>query len=487
MRYIPLENVQPGMVLGYEIFDDAGHILIPKGVMLTEAYINRLAKFNFDGIYVDDFLSNEIVIEPVISPELRAESMECIKNGDIDGCMGAAVRIVNEILAKDVISFDLMDIRTADNYTYAHSVNVAVLSCIVGMGMDLKEDDLVNLAIAGLLHDIGKAKLPQDILNKPTRLTKEEFEIVKSHPMLSHQIIASRLDIDDDVKLAIMSHHENIDGSGYPNHAEGHQLNLYSKILRVADNYDALISKRPYKEAYYPLDAAEYLMGGGGFLFDQDIVEVFLRYVPFYAKGTEVMLSNGMFGIIADNTGEHNLRPVIQLFSGTLVDLNEPKNMNITIGIPDNEREQRLLESERERSDMVGDVGKYKATVNKPCVVAVDDMLTNLQALRTILQDECEVVLLKSGRQAISYFEKMDSKYPDLVLMDINMPDVDGINAASEIIKITGNEVPIVFVSAVRDRDTVLKCRELDAAGYIARPYKPGYVKSEVKRILSGR
>ena len=86
-----------------------------------------------------------------------------------------------------------------------------------------------------------------------------------------------------------------------------------------------------------------------------------------------------------------------------------------------------------------------------------------------------------------SYFEKMDSKYPDLVLMDINMPDVDGINAASEIIKITGNEVPIVFVSAVRDRDTVLKCRELDAAGYIARPYKPGYVKSEVKRILSGR
>ena len=75
MRYIPLENVQPGLVLGYEIFDDAGHILIPKGVMLTEAYINRLAKFNFDGIYVDDFLSNEIVIEPVISPELRAESM----------------------------------------------------------------------------------------------------------------------------------------------------------------------------------------------------------------------------------------------------------------------------------------------------------------------------------------------------------------------------------------------------------------------------
>ena len=159
----------------------------------------------------------------------------------------------------------------------------------------------------------------------------------------------------------------------------------------------------------------------------------------------------------------------------------------VTIGIPDNEREQRLLESEQARSDMVGDVGKYKATVNKPCVVAVDDMLTNLQALRTILQDECEVVLLKSGRQAISYFEKMDSKYPDLVLMDINMPDVDGINAASEIIKITGNEVPIVFVSAVRDRDTVLKCRELDAAGYIARPYKPGYVKSEVKRILSGR
>ncbi|MBR5789750.1 MAG: diguanylate cyclase, partial [Lachnospiraceae bacterium] len=117
MRYVPIENVEPGMVLGYEIYDEAGHILIPKGVMLTEAYLKRLAKFNFDGIYVDDFITNDIVIEPVISPELRAESMEYIKNGDIDGCMGAAARIVNEILAKDVISFDLMDIRTSDNYT----------------------------------------------------------------------------------------------------------------------------------------------------------------------------------------------------------------------------------------------------------------------------------------------------------------------------------------------------------------------------------
>ncbi len=487
MRYVPIENIKPGMILGYEIFDDAGHILIPKGVMLTETYLKRLAKFNFDGIYVDDFLTNEIVVEPVISPELRAESMECIKNGDIDGCMGAAVRIVNEILAKDVISFDLMDLRTFDNYTYAHSVNVAVLSCVVGMGMNLEQEDLVNLAIAGLLHDIGKTKLPQEILNKPTRLTKEEYELIKSHPTLSHQMIASRLDIDDDVKLAIIAHHENIDGSGYPNGAEGYQLNLYARILRVADNYDALISKRPYKEAYYPLDAAEYLMGGGGFLFDQKVVEVFLQYVPFYAKGTEVMLSNGMFGVIADNTGEHNLRPVIQLFSGTLIDLNEPKNLNITIGLPDDEREERLMLAEKERNAMVGAVGQYRGNINKPRIVAVDDMLTNLQALRTILQDEFEVILLKSGKQAIKFFEEAKNEYPEIVLMDINMPEVDGISAARQINSITNSNVPIVFVSAVRDRDTVIRCRALDPAGYIARPYKPGYVRSEVKRILTGR
>ncbi|MBO4213568.1 MAG: response regulator [Lachnospiraceae bacterium] len=114
-------------------------------------------------------------------------------------------------------------------------------------------------------------------------------------------------------------------------------------------------------------------------------------------------------------------------------------------------------------------------------------MLTNLQAIRTILQDEFEVILLKSGTQAVKYFEDITDKYPQLVLMDINMPEYDGISAAKDIIKITNNEVPIIFVSAVRDRETVLKCRELDAAGYIARPYKPGYVRSEVKRILSGR
>lgn len=485
MRYIPIEGVKPGMVLGYEIFDDSGHVLIPKGVMLTEQYLDRLKSLHFDGIYINDFITNDIVVEPLISPALRAECMIYVSTGDVDGCKEAASSIVEEILAKDVISFDLMDLRTFDNYTYAHSVNVAVLACVVGIGMNFSEEELKDLVIAGLLHDIGKLQIPQEIMNKPTRLTREEYEVIKTHPMLSYRFIAPRIDISSEVKTAVLSHHENEDGTGYPNGTEGNSHNIFTKILHVVDNYDALVSKRPYKEPYYPFDAAEYLMGGCGFLFDQKVVETFLHYVPFYAKGTQVELSDGRVGIIADNTGDHNLRPVVKLLNGTMVDLYEAQNMNLTIGIAKDEREARMLRSEQERDKMLGrPESRY---VKKPRVMVVDDMITNLQAIRTILEDECEITLLKGGQQAIRYIKSLEGDYPDLILMDINMPEINGIDAAERIMKITRSEIPIAFVSAVCDRETVLKCKTLDTAGFIARPYKPGYVRSEVKRILSGR
>lgn len=477
MRYVSLKDARPGMVLAYDLYDSFGRTLVGSNCELTAYYIEKLNDYGFDGIYIEDELSKGIEIEPAISPQLRASGLECVREGNIDGCQDIAKRIVEEILDRGAMSLDLADLRTYDDYTYAHSVNVAVFCCAIGMGMEMNEEDLTNLVTAALLHDLGKLQIPNEILNKPGRLTQEEYQIMKSHATLSYEYISERWDLSAHIKTAVLFHHENVDGSGYPQGLDESEQTLFTKILHVADVYDALISKRPYKKPYSPYEASEYLMGGCGIMFDRTVVNTLLKYVPLYPKGTEVVLSDGRVGIIYENSGMHNLRPIVRLMDGTLLDLARAENFDITLMVPEG-TEQLTEEAERERNEMIKPLKRYH-------ILAVDDMKTNLQMLRGILEHLYDVTLVKSGKQALLYLEK--NPRPDLILMDIDMPEMNGIEAARRIQEMTNWEVPILFVTALCDRETVMMCRNINAAGYIVRPYKPVYIKSEIKRILTGR
>ncbi len=477
MRYISLKEARPGMILAYDLYDSFGRTLVGSNCGLTAHYIEKLAAYGFDGVYIEDELSKGIEIEPAISPQLRVAGLACVREGNIDGCQNIAKRIVEEVLEKGVMSLDLADLRTYDDYTYAHSVNVAVFCCAIGMGMEMNEEELTNLVMAGLLHDLGKLQIPGEILNKPGRLTQEEYQIMKSHATLSYEYISERWDISSHIKTAVLFHHENVDGSGYPQGLDGSQQTLFTKILHVADVYDALVSKRPYKKPYSPYEASEYLMGGCGIMFDRTVVSTLLKYVPLYPKGTEVVLSDGRVGIIYENAGMHNLRPVVRLMDGGLLDLARPENFDITLMIPV-DVETSPEEAERARNEMIKPLQRYH-------ILAVDDMKTNLQMLRGILEHLYDVTLVKSGKQALLYLQK--NPRPDLVLMDIDMPEMNGIEAARKIQEMTNWEIPILFVTAICDKETVMMCRDMKAAGYIVRPYKPVYIKSEIKRILTGR
>ena len=256
MRYIKIYDAEPGMRLAYNMYDADGHTLICSGCVLTDFYLRRLRDFGFEGVYITDDLSADIKIEPVISPELRTEGFLNVKNSNVDGCKVVARKIVEEIVEKAQLSLDLKDLRSFDGYTYAHSVNVAVISCIIGMGLKLNEEELEQLVMAGLLHDLGKLVIPREILNKPSRLTKEEFSVMKTHSRLSYELIKERWDIPSNVKTAVLYHHENVDGSGYPEGIDGDNMNIFIKIIHIADVYDALVSKRPYKNPYTPYEAS---------------------------------------------------------------------------------------------------------------------------------------------------------------------------------------------------------------------------------------
>ena len=353
MRYVSLKDAKPGMQLAYSLYDTYGRTLVGGNIRLTAGYIEKLEEYGFDGVYIVDAISEGIEVEPVISPEIRNSGMECVRNCDIDGCREIAKIMVSELLQKGSVSLDLMDLRSYDDYTYAHSVNVAAICGVIGLGMYLSEKALTDLVLAALLHDLGKLSIPAEILKKPGRLTPEEYQVMKTHSVRSYELISERWDISAKVKTAVLFHHENVDGSGYPRGLEGEKHTQFTRVLHVADVYDALTSKRPYKNPYSPQEVSEYLMGGCGTLFDKETVEHLLTYVPLCPKGMEIKLNDGRRGIVYENAGEHNLRPLIRLFSGDMLDLNYKDNLNVVIAPSEWQGEVSQEELERQRKQMI--------------------------------------------------------------------------------------------------------------------------------------
>ena len=483
MRYVAIEDAKPGMYLAYDLYDSQGRTIIGGGCELTENYIKRLSEYGFAAVYIDDDISEDIKIETVIPPELRQAGEQYVKACDIDKIADVARQIVASILPEGRVSLDMADLRSYDDYTYAHSVNVAVLCCVLGIGLEMSERDLEYITTAALLHDLGKLTIPKDILNKPGRLSPEEYALIKTHPVKSYELLSDNYGISAHVKQAVLLHHENYDGSGYPHGLYGDEQSIFVRVLHVCDVYDALTSNRPYKAGYCPSEAAEYLMGACGIMFDKYVVEKFLQLVPMYPKGTVVKLSNGKKAIVVDNTDGRNLRPIVRTIDvGQDIDLSDRLNLNITILPNDTDASGEFSEkSEAERKEMI-----KEAEIVRHKVMVVDDMATNLHMLKDILSNKYDVTLLKSGHQAVKYIAQ-NTERPDIILMDIDMPEMDGLEASRQINLITDNSIPILFVSAKTDRQTVMDCREIGAAGYIARPYKAVYIKSEIERILTQR
>lgn len=328
MRFLSIEKVEPSMVLCRPVYDGDMNLLLGANKTLTSSNIKRIKSLGFKGVYVYDNFHDNDNIQDMISPEVILEAARAIKNVDIDAAIYYSNKIVEELLSADKKCIELVELKAYDDYTYRHCVNVAILSVMIGFGMKLSHERLKQLALSGLLHDIGKTKISPDILNKPGALTDEEFGIMKSHTQLGYEMVAENITISSLTKTGIRFHHENEDGSGYYG-KKGNEIPLFAKIIHVADVYDALISKRPYKKALHVSEALEYLMGACGTLFDKEIVEVFLKYVTPYPIGAEVTLSNEEKGIVIRTNDDALQRPVIRCYDGEEIDL--LKVLNLTI------------------------------------------------------------------------------------------------------------------------------------------------------------
>lgn len=216
----------------------------------------------------------------------------------------------------------LTRLKNKDDHTYLHSVAVSALMIALGKQMGMKKDTLKSLGMAGLLHDIGKMIIPDELLNKPGKLTSDEFEIIKTHSQRGWEILNPYDDVDDIILDVCLHHHERPDGTGYPEKLSGEAITLFSRMGAVCDVYDAMTSDSCYKKAISPADAIRKMAELQSTHFDQTVFHAFVKTVGIYPTGTLVKLKSGRLAVVAEQTLKSLTTPIVKVFFSTKA--NEP-------------------------------------------------------------------------------------------------------------------------------------------------------------------
>jgi len=235
--------------------------------------------------------------------------MDDVRQGtDID-CRAAIPLVENfieSVFRNESAAVTLFKLHGFDEYTYTHSINVSLLAVILGKHLGLDKATLLQLGLAGMYHDVGKARIPEEILNKPGELTPGEFQLMKSHTLEGYKIMAAQPDLNPEILRAVVEHHERHDGSGYPRGLTGEQIGRFSRIISVVDVYDALTSRRVYKSAMAPAKALGMMYQWREKDFPHQAIENFIRCIGVFPVGSFVQLSGGEYGIV---TGVNPLKP----------------------------------------------------------------------------------------------------------------------------------------------------------------------------------
>lgn len=479
MRFIPIDAISPGMILGRDIIGDNTETaaMLVKGTTLTEEYVNYLLEQGYSGVYISDRISEDIIVNEAISDDLFRSGIEAVKNENIGHIINVSTGIVNEIMSQDQVNVDLIDLRSFDDYTFHHSVNVAVFSVIVGKKLGLSGTEINYLSQAAICHDLGKMSIPEEILNKPGKLTDEEYDVIKTHPQKSMEILSRNRSVSSVVKQAVYFHHENENGSGYPTNRTGDKIPIIAKIIHAVDVYDALTSRRPYKEPYAPADAFEYLKGGCDILFDRAVVDAMLQTLPAYPPGIDVKLSDGREAIVFAHTSDA-LRPKVKIKStGEIIDLSDSQYADILI------TESGIMPSDYVGElDLINEIKNLKPVKGKETVLIIDDVMINLLHTKKSLEDEYNIVMAKNGIEAIEVIA--EHGFPDLMIVDIEMPGMDGYTFIKKLKEKGIRDIPFIFLTGRADKDTVMQCFALGANDYIVKPAAPVYLRERVAVAL---
>ena len=363
---IPFDELIEGMVFGDDVIDKEGRLLVSKNTVLTREILERLKKFSSRKFFSMKVLLSELNIKTVVklengsvqevassqikmehtkerlvikekfeemhksikqsfdelsrnntSPKVKKEldnTVEEIKNN-----LSLNIELLNEIL----------DVKATDEYLYNHSLNVAVVSNLIGRWIGLEQKDLDILILAGLVHDIGKLRVDPAILNKPGKLTDEEFAEMKKHPEYSYQMLMEMGYKDNAILKAVTFHHEKEDESGYPLKISGDKITIHAKILAIADIFDAMTSNRVYKARVSPFKVLEMFQNQNFGKLDYKIIMVFIKRFTENYVGSEVILSNNQRAKIVSLNAYEITKPLLVTSEGKFIDISREREVQI--------------------------------------------------------------------------------------------------------------------------------------------------------------
>ncbi|TCO70213.1 HD-GYP domain-containing protein [Marinisporobacter balticus] len=347
MRFINIQELKEGMILLQDIIGKYELVFLTRGTILTEEHIERIQNMEIRYVYVDEKDEEPIGKEAddrfhvKIDAQLTEQytkSLSAFKTVYKEVSLGKKIEseiirnaispLMEEIMTDNNILGRLRSVENVDDYTYKHSIDVCILSTMIGKWLGYSGDDLNNLSIAGVLHDIGKSKIPTEILNKPGKLSLDEYNVMKTHATLGYEMLQDQDEINFDICCGVFQHHERMDGSGYPSGLRGDEIHEFARIIAVADIFDAMTSQRIYKSKQSPFEVAELIAKNRFGILDPYVSNKFLWQISKFYVGNIVKLNTGEIGEIILINKQIPTRPFVKV-GNRFIDLNKSNEYKI--------------------------------------------------------------------------------------------------------------------------------------------------------------